>query len=143
MRLHLLPFVLAAAGASWASPVEQRQAASSTSASATATATPYDFREGAITQYPIHSSCNVTLQRQLTRALTETVELAKHARDHILRFGQSSPFVQKYFGNGTTAVPLGWYTRVISADRGNMTFRCDDPDQNCKTQSGEFPSSPS
>jgi hypothetical protein len=77
------------------------------------------------------------LRRQLERALNETVELASHARDHILRWGVDSPFVQKYFGNETgTATPLGWYERVIAADRRNMTFRCDDPDRNCATQDG-------
>jgi hypothetical protein len=98
-----------------------------------------------VTAFPIHESCNSTLRRQLERALDETVELAAHARDHILRFGSDSPFVQKYFGvsnstDGTptvsTAGPLGWYSRVAAGDRGNMTFRCDDPDENCATQDG-------
>jgi len=87
--------------------------------------------------YPIHSSCNTTLQRQLSRALWETVELAQHAYDHLLREGQESPFFKKYFGNSTTAPVLGWFARVASADRGHMTFRCDDPDRNCATQEGK------
>ncbi|EAQ83432.1 hypothetical protein CHGG_09836 [Chaetomium globosum CBS 148.51] len=115
----------------------------SSTASASSTPTPYDFTAGAVPSFPIHSSCNSTLRRQLERALDETVELAAHARDHILRFGSDSPFVQKYFGTGngtdgaalaSTAMPLGWFSRVASADRGNMTFRCDDPDENCATQ---------
>jgi hypothetical protein len=36
----------------------------------------------------------------------------------------------------STAGPLGWYSRVAAGDRGNMTFRCDDPDENCATQDG-------
>jgi hypothetical protein len=88
--------------------------------------------------FPIHESCNITLQRQLSRALDETVTLAKHAKEHILRWGDESPFVQKYFGNGSTAVPIGWYERVVSADRGAMLFRCDDPDKNCATQDGRL-----
>ena len=115
-------------------------ATSTTTGTSTATPTPYDFTAGAVTTFPIHSSCNATLHRQLSRALNETVELAAHARDHILRWGGASPFVQKYFGNGSaTAMPLGWYSRVVAGDRGNMTFRCDDPDENCKTQDGMLP----
>ncbi|KAK4173417.1 putative allergen Asp f2-like protein [Triangularia setosa] len=87
--------------------------------------------------FPIHSSCNSTLSRQLTRAFDETIELASRARDHILQHGQTSPFVQKYFGtNSTTIAPLGVFSRVASADRGRMLFRCDDPDRNCATQEG-------
>lgn len=151
MQPYFLLSLLAAAGPSWASPMsaQPRQATTTvsddsqtiTSTSASATATPYDFRNGSVTTFPIHSSCNSTLHRQLSRALEETVELAEHARDHILRWGQSSPFVQKYFGNGTTATALGWYSRVAHGDRGNMTFRCDDPDRNCATQEGGLQSS--
>ncbi|KKA28840.1 hypothetical protein TD95_000288 [Thielaviopsis punctulata] len=84
--------------------------------------------------FPIHSSCNATQQTQLARGLAETVLLAETAKAHLLKHGHESQIVQKYFGNGTTATALGWYERVISADRGNMTFRCDDPDKNCATQ---------
>ena len=87
--------------------------------------------------FPIHESCNSTLRAQLEVALHETVLLAQHARDHLLRFGNDSALVRKYFGTGPTAVPIGWYQRVMSADRGTMLFRCDDPDRNCATQSGE------
>ncbi|PKS13136.1 hypothetical protein jhhlp_000478 [Lomentospora prolificans] len=86
--------------------------------------------------FPIHESCNITLQRQLSRAFDETITLATHAKEHILRWGDESPFVQKYFGNGSTAGPIGWYERIVSADRGSMLFRCDDPDKNCATQEG-------
>lgn len=111
----------------------------STLTTTTASSTPsvYNFTAGAVTEYPIHESCNSTLRRQLERALDETVELASHARDHILRFGGDSPLVQKYFGNGSaTAAPLGWFSRIAAGDRRNMTFRCDDPDKNCATQEG-------
>lgn len=148
MRLCLLFPLLAGPISSWASPHRlestQRQAisstlpSSSTPACANPTVTAIDFSGNPIPPFPIHPSCNSTLHRQLSRALSETVVLAEHARDHILQWGRSSPFVQKYFGNGTTATVLGWYNRVISADRGTMTFRCDDPDRNCATQEGEL-----
>lgn len=88
------------------------------------------------TAFPIHESCNATLTAQLSRGLEEATVLARHAKEHLLRWGGESPFVQKYFGNGTTATPIGWYERVISAHRGAMTFRCDDPDKQCETQDG-------
>ncbi|KAK1833686.1 putative peptidase family-domain-containing protein [Podospora conica] len=87
--------------------------------------------------FPIHSSCNITLHNQLSQALEETVQLAQQAKSHLLLHGLDSPLVQKYFGNHSTAAPIGWYDRIISADRGTeMLFRCDDPDKNCATQDG-------
>lgn len=43
------------------------------------------WNAGAVNNYPIHSSCNATEHAQLTRALGETVKLAQHAKEHILR----------------------------------------------------------
>ena len=99
--------------------------------------TSYDWAVGGTPSFPIHHSCNSTLRTQLENALEETLDLAQHARDHLLRWGNESPFVQKYFGNASTAGPIGWYERVLAADRTGMTFRCDDPDRNCATQIGE------
>ncbi|KAL2268773.1 hypothetical protein VTJ83DRAFT_3619 [Remersonia thermophila] len=116
--------------------------ASVAAASSTSLPAVYNLSAPAVPDFPIHSSCNVTLRRQIERALGEMVDLAAHARDHILRWGVDSPFVQKYFGvNGTstevgTAGPLGWYSRVAAGDRRGMVFRCDDPDKNCATQDG-------
>ncbi|MBE3041546.1 hypothetical protein IMZ48_02995 [Candidatus Bathyarchaeota archaeon] len=87
--------------------------------------------------FPIHESCNATLSAQLSRALDETAVLARHAKEHLLRWGGTSPIVQKYFGNGTTSTPIGWYERIVSADRGSIVFRCDDPDGNCASQNGK------
>lgn len=87
--------------------------------------------------FPIHESCNATLSHQLSLALDETVVLARHAKEHILRWGGESPLVQRYFGNGTTAMAVGWYETVVAGDRGAMMFRCDDPDENCATQEGK------
>jgi hypothetical protein len=87
--------------------------------------------------FPIHASCNITLRRQLERGLDETVQLARHAKQHLLLHGHDSPFVRKYFGNWSTATAIGWYDRVALADKTGMLFRCDDPDRNCATQDGE------
>lgn len=109
--------------------------------SSTETSSPvYDWSSGWQTKYEIHQSCNSTLRAQLEDALDETVQLAVHARDHLLRFGQSSEFVQKYFGkNGSTAGPAGWFDRVAGADKTGVLFRCDDPDENCATQDSKSP----
>ncbi|KAK2612271.1 Prenylated Rab acceptor protein 1 [Conoideocrella luteorostrata] len=87
------------------------------------------------TDFPIHESCNSSLRAQLQQGLDESVKLAQHARDHLLRWGHESKQAQKYFGN-TTAHAIGWYDRIISADKSAMLFRCDDPDKNCATQKG-------
>lgn len=106
-----------------------------TAITGTPTSTPkpeaYNWADGWQASFPIHSSCNSTLRSQLQVALDDAVQLAQHARNHLLRFGSKSEMVQKYFGNGTLAEPIGWYDRIVAADKGAMTFRCDDPDGNC------------
>jgi hypothetical protein len=89
------------------------------------------WNAGAVNDYPIHSSCNATERTQLTRALGETMKLAQHAKEHILRWGNSSEIYQKYFGNATTGEPVGWYEKAVNGDKASIIFRCDDPDGNC------------
>jgi len=126
-------------GVASATPIQGRAEASTTkSASPSSPTSTYDWSEGWTKDYPIHQSCNATLRHQLSNALDETVQLAQHAKDHILRYGHKSEFVQKYFGNGSTAQPIGWYDRVVNADKTGMLFRCDDPDKNCATQDGKL-----
>ncbi|WYZ45984.1 hypothetical protein EsH8_IX_000209 [Colletotrichum jinshuiense] len=121
-----------------ATPLARRQATETvTVAAASATPeAPYDWSKGWQKTFPIHQSCNSTLRAQLEVGLAEAQQLAAHARDHILRFGNSSEHVRKYFGNASTSTPVGWYDRVVNADKTGMTFRCDDPDKNCATQEG-------
>ncbi|KAF4126967.1 metallopeptidase [Geosmithia morbida] len=129
----LVPFVSSAL----ANPVSRAATSTSAVLEPEHTSDPepvYSWSDGWETKFPIHRSCNSTLRAQLEEALDETVQLAQHARDHILRFGNSSDLVQKYFGNGTTSIPVGWYDRVVAADKSDMLFRCDDPDRNCETQ---------
>jgi hypothetical protein len=97
----------------------------------------FDWSKGAVDQYEIHQSCNVTETLLLHQALTETEILAAHARDHIQRFGNSSSYYTKYFGQSSTAEPAGWYDRLVNGDKAGVVFRCDDPDQNCATQDGK------
>ncbi|KAK7425929.1 Prenylated Rab acceptor protein 1 [Neonectria magnoliae] len=128
---------LALLGSALASPVHIRADSASKTDSASApsdTAGVYDWADGWTKSYTIHQSCNSTLRRQLISALDETVQLAQHAKDHLLRWGSESEFTQKYFGNGSTSIPIGWYDRIINADKTGVLFRCDDPDRNCATQ---------
>ena len=126
-----LSFLLLAAQPLLASPLNIRQASTTEAQSAPAPESTAWIEATGVPTFPIHESCNATERRQLERALDETVKLVQHAQKHLLHWGNKSEIVQKYFGDGSTAEAVGWYTRVIGADRGAMTFRCDDPDGNC------------
>ncbi|KAF2114281.1 putative peptidase family-domain-containing protein [Lophiotrema nucula] len=90
------------------------------------------WNAGAVTEYPIHSSCNLTERAQLKRALGEAEALARHAADHILRWGNSSDIYKKYFGSASIAEPIGWFENVVAGDKAGALFRCDNPDGNCE-----------
>ncbi|CZT04527.1 related to S.fumigata Asp FII [Rhynchosporium graminicola] len=92
----------------------------------------WTWNEGAVTDYTIHVSCNATERAQLQRAFNESLTLAQHAKDHILRWGNSSETYVKYFGNSsTTAEPAGWFDKLINGDKTGVLFRCDDIDNKC------------
>lgn len=139
MKLSAVILSLLYARMATGSPLFPREVASAESAAATSwpAAAFYSSACDSVTPFPIHASCNVTLRRQLERGLHETVQLARHAKQHLLLHGQESPFVRKYFGNWSTATAIGWYDRVASANKTGMLFRCDDPDRNCATQDVE------
>ncbi|KAF2753424.1 zincin [Pseudovirgaria hyperparasitica] len=118
-------------GASTASPLLARQAPSITTPPNQPAPTPTPWDHGATPDFPIHSSCNATERAQLQDALHEMLLLAQHAKQHILRFGNSSAQYSQWFGQAPTAGPIGWYERILSADRADTLFRCDDPDGNC------------
>ncbi|KAJ5095918.1 hypothetical protein NUU61_005274 [Penicillium alfredii] len=86
---------------------------------------------GAVSQYPIHSSCNATQRRQIELGLNETIALAEHAKAHILRWRNESEIYRKYFGNRPSMEPVGAFDIVINGDKENALFRCDNPDGNC------------
>lgn len=91
--------------------------------------TPWDA--GATTQFPIHSSCNATQRRQIEAGLNETVELAAHAKAHILRWGSESDIYTKYFGDRPSLEPIGAFDLVVNGNR-DVLFRCDNPDDKCQ-----------
>lgn len=92
---------------------------------------PAAWDSGAVTQYPIHSSCNATQAHQLALGLNETILLADLAREHILRWGNSSETYQKYFGDLPPYEAIGAYEIIVNGDKGSVLFRCDNPDGNC------------
>ena len=91
------------------------------------------WKRGAVNEFTLHESCNETQTNQLRFAFEETANLAAHARDHVLRFGNESAVYQKYFGGYPPFEVIGAFSMVIDADKNNLVFRCDDPDQNCET----------
>ena len=133
---QLASLLVLLATSSKASPISPRQSdGSSTHASETEAAS-QDWGASWVQQFPIHPSCNSTQRIQLEKGLGDAVKIALHARDHLLRWGNSSELKTKYFGNASTAEPIGWYERIAYADKSEMLFRCDDPDRNCETQKG-------
>lgn len=121
--------------------LQQRQAVTITAMMApAATATSMAWDQGARADFNMHKSCNGSERALLTTALGETTRLAQHAKDHILRFGNSSAHYQKFFGSAATGEVLGWYDKVVNGDRNRVLFRCDDPDQNCQQPGMFYPS---
>ncbi|KAI4240227.1 MAG: hypothetical protein L6R40_005256 [Gallowayella cf. fulva] len=90
-----------------------------------------DWNQGATTDFVIHPSCNATEVAQLRKGLHDALTLAEHAKQHILRYGNSSEHYRKYFGVAPSGEAIGYYERVINGDKGDALFRCDNPDGNC------------
>lgn len=103
-----------------------------TTKAAAATSTPFVWDNGKVDTYTIHQSCNATNKNQLVRAFQDVYDVASHAKDHILRFGNTSEIFIRYFGEAASAEPLGWFSRIADGDKSNLLFRCDDIDGNCQ-----------
>lgn len=95
-------------------------------------AEPYNWNAGFVDSWEIHSSCNATNRNQLERAFQDTIAVAQHAREHILRYGNSSEIFKTYFGQAASAEPMGWFDKIANGDKTGLLFRCDDIDGNCK-----------
>lgn len=95
------------------------------------------WNSGAVKEWQIHPSCNASSRHQLSKGLDEAVELASHAKEHILRWGNSSEIYQKYFGNRPTVEAIGSLDIIVNGDKARALFRCDDPDGNCGSFHGE------
>lgn len=90
------------------------------------------WNAGAVMEFPIHPSCNATQRRQIKQGLNEAISLARHARSHILRWGNESEIYRKYFGNSPSMGAIGAFDIVVDGDKKDILFRCDNPDGNCK-----------
>ncbi|KAJ4351938.1 Prenylated Rab acceptor protein 1 [Didymosphaeria variabile] len=129
--------ILLFAASAVASPALLPRQASTVTVTQTASAaspTSSAWNSGAVDNFPIHSSCNATEAAQIKKGLGETLTIVRHARDHILRWGNSSEIYQKYFGNASTGEPIGWYTKIADGDKAGVLFRCDNPDGNCEQE---------
>jgi hypothetical protein len=134
-RFSLMLLGASAAIATPLIPRQQPAPGTVTVNAATPSSTAWDA--GAVHDYPIHASCNITQRAYLKKGLQETVTICRQARDHILRWGNSSTIYQKYFGNAPTGEPLGWFSKIADGDKSNVLFRCDNIDGNCQ-QSGKL-----
>ena len=92
------------------------------------------WNAGAVTEFPIHSSCNATQRRQIELGLNEAVTLARHAKSHILRWGNESDIYRRYFGNSPSMNAIGAFDIVVNGDKKDVLFRCDNPDGNCNIE---------
>ena len=99
---------------------------------------PDGWDQGAVNEDPIHSFCNETEANQLRLAPKEMEMLAEHAKQHVLRWSNSSAVYQKYFGDAPSATVRGNYDRVVHSDKTRTLFCCDDPDGNCEIPSVFF-----
>lgn len=133
MLFSYTPLLAAAASltAVSAAPIEERQAPFEITLQA-------PWNSGAVTEFQIHPSCNASQRLQIQTGLNEAVQLAQHAKEHVLRWGNSSDIFRKYFGaNAPTFEAIGAYDIIVNGDRGNALFRCDDPDGNCALMPSE------
>ncbi|TGZ80944.1 zincin [Ascodesmis nigricans] len=96
---------------------------------------------GALNGIEIHDSCNSSQVHQLTAGFADAHELALNARDHLLNKGRDDPIYRRYFGDASSAEVIGWYDRILYANKTGVIFRCDDPDGQCaheKTWAGHY-----
>ncbi|CAO1626673.1 unnamed protein product [Sympodiomycopsis kandeliae] len=86
-----------------------------------------------VTDFPIHESCNASQALQIRSGFEDMNRLLKSATDHLLLHGNTSDLFKLYFGeDADPAVPLGYYSRILSGDKSKTLFRCDDIDGNCQ-----------
>lgn len=140
--MHYSTSLIAAFAASCAlaipAPIQPRTDSHDSSASSGHHHDAVAWDAGATKDFVIHDSCNATQTTQIRKGLADAVTLAEHAKEHILRFSNSSAHYRKYFGDAASGEAIGNYERIVNGDRGDALFRCDDPDGNCK-QPGTFP----
>ncbi|WRT64462.1 uncharacterized protein IL334_001394 [Kwoniella shivajii] len=85
------------------------------------------------------NSCNTTQLELIGEGLAQTFKLVEHGRDHLRRYGNDSYF-QRWFGKTNDPNTLqGLFDRIVSGDKGNVSFTCDDIDNTCNGKYGIIP----
>lgn len=130
--MHFFSLILSSAAIAAALPTPESSEGNQSQPFSQNGLAPWDA--GAVTQFPIHSSCNATQRRQLELGLNETVTLAQHAKDHILRWRNESEIYKKYFGDRPSMEAIGSFDIVVNGDKKDILFRCDNPDGNCDNE---------
>ncbi|KAJ9115942.1 hypothetical protein QFC22_005085 [Naganishia vaughanmartiniae] len=99
-------------------------------------ATPIALEERALANYveevTIHSSCNTTQRRQLTKALSDTWELVSMAKEYTYTNGANDSLYELYFGDGPITNVIGAFDAVLKSNKDGVLLRCDDIDGNCR-----------
>ncbi|CAP94683.1 hypothetical protein E8E15_007685 [Penicillium rubens] len=127
--MHFFSLILSSAAIAAALPTRETSEGNQSQPFSQNGLAPWDA--GAVTQFPIHSSCNATQRRQIELGLNETITLAQHAQDHILRWRNESAIYRKYFGDRPSMEAIGAFDVVVNGDKKDILFRCDNPDGNC------------
>ncbi|WVF69441.1 hypothetical protein IAT40_004218 [Kwoniella sp. CBS 6097] len=84
-------------------------------------------------------SCNTTQLELIGEGLAQVQKLAEHSRDHLRRYGNDTIF-QTWFGKENDPNTLqGLFDRIVSGDKGNVSFTCDDVDNTCNGKYGVIP----
>lgn len=94
----------------------------------------FDF-EG---NYFVNGTCSSDNGRLVVSALAQAVNVAEHARKHLLRYRNSSDAFKRYFGTSPAACPLGVYDLISNGDNSDISFTCEDLDNKCNSTSSGF-----
>lgn len=78
-----------------------------------------------------HNSCNITNQRMINGALSDTLEVSSFARDRLLANGTSDEIYKRWFGDAPLFTVAGVIENTIQGVKDDLLFRCDDPQGGC------------
>ncbi|KAJ9091600.1 hypothetical protein QFC20_007601 [Naganishia adeliensis] len=85
-----------------------------------------------VEEVTIHSSCNTTQRRQLSKALSDTWELVSMAKEYTYTNGANDSLYELYFGDGPITNVIGAFDAILKSNKDGVLLRCDDPDKNCQ-----------
>lgn len=80
-------------------------------------------RKSILVDFPIHESCNASQALQIRSGLDDMKLLLQSSIHHLLLHGNDSELFQLYFGaDADPAVPLGYYSRILSVSKSRWTL---------------------